>query len=200
MVSRNYQSLGAVGVKRPPATDAFAAPRPVIVQENATRFGASQAHCCRLSSLRARLIHPPDGNRAKHSMSKYHPLDVRHPANRDLRARNFLLDPPAQDQGTPSKPALRDVAPPKTNQATSSAPSAPAHPVNPWGQRGQAVDNARPTQRDPDDPATQRKRPSLLRWLIIGGVLAYAATRPGVGDVLAGLLDDLTDLFDARSR
>ncbi len=62
-------------------------------------------------------------------MSKYHPLDVRHPNNRDLERRNFLLDPPrnAASVQTPerdaaSRPGVRKTAP---QNATASA--------TPWG-------------------------------------------------------------------
>ena len=60
-------------------------------------------------------------------MSQYHPLDVRHPDNRDLLRRNFLLDPPAATPAAPersaaSRPGVRKVA---------AAPAA-ASPA-PWG-------------------------------------------------------------------
>lgn len=82
-------------------------------------------------------------------MSRYHPLDVRHPDNRDLLRRNFLLDAPA------SKPrrerASIDAAPAGTS--VGSAPVSESQPVaSPWGSRARSARASAPA------PSGQQKR------------------------------------------
>ncbi|WP_370207544.1 hypothetical protein [Pararhodobacter marinus] len=68
-------------------------------------------------------------------MSKYHPLDVRHPANREYRNRNFLLDAPSQTTQVHSRSRARaDAA--RATAETDPAPRSTrrsAKPVAPWG-------------------------------------------------------------------
>ena len=42
-------------------------------------------------------------------MREYHPLDVRHPSNRDLLRRNYLLEPPSPTAGA-DKVAINTAA------------------------------------------------------------------------------------------
>ena len=101
-------------------------------------------------------------------MRDYHPLDVRHPSNRDLLRRNYLLDPPSPTVGTAA------TAPARRAPAASGhreARPAPSQPVAPWGQRAQS---ARPATT----PAHQTQRKSggflwnafiVLLFLVIFG-------------------------------
>lgn len=79
-------------------------------------------------------------------MREYHPLDVRHPSNRDLMRRHYLLDPPAN---------LADPVPvvapaPRAASGHREAPTAP------WGRK--------PAQaREPATaPQTRRKSGGFL--------------------------------------
>ncbi|MCA2010088.1 hypothetical protein LCM17_01190 [Cereibacter sphaeroides] len=76
-------------------------------------------------------------------MSRYHPIDVRHPSNRAYRKRNFLLDPPARDletaltpvtqldgAGTKPRPA-RTVTARSVSSGTTSAPWGKSQPSTP---------------------------------------------------------------------
>ena len=73
-------------------------------------------------------------------MSKYHPLDVRHPANQQYQNRNFLLDPPSQTTQVHSRSRARADAARATAAASSGPHPAPsrqtATPVAPWGTPG----------------------------------------------------------------
>lgn len=64
-------------------------------------------------------------------MSKYHPLDVRHPRNRAAERRDYLLAPPAPRDAPPATAPARPSATPAAAPATSG----------PWGQRGAARDD-----------------------------------------------------------
>lgn len=124
-------------------------------------------------------------------MSKYHPLDVRHPANRDLRSRTFLLDPPSQEQG---KPARRVQRPSRTRQA---APASASTPVNPWGERGKAaLSSLRSRAETGRGPVTRRRRGGMLNLVILIAVGVYVFSRPDGGRLLAEMTHFVTDFFD----
>lgn len=111
-------------------------------------------------------------------MSKYHPLDVRHPSNRDLLRRHYLLDPPA-----PHGPGAGGQSVPARTVAQSAlSENRRRQPAAPWGRR-----EASPTTVAA--PATTR-RVGGFWWnaFIIGVFVVIFASQNGM---LAGLLDTL---------
>ena len=73
-------------------------------------------------------------------MSRYHPLDVRHPANRDLLNRNYLLDPPARRPRTASERPATGSAPrsrtPGARQVSAPWSSPPSSSSGTTARRG----------------------------------------------------------------
>ena len=113
-------------------------------------------------------------------MSKYHPLDVRHPDNRPYLSKNYLLDPPSMThnsrydavepaRGRATRLAEMVSAPlgrgQRSNAATSASPEA-AQPSAPWGS----------SQPRPATTATS-SRPSraagILRTVFFLGIFGF---------------------------
>lgn len=115
-------------------------------------------------------------------MREYHPLDVRHPANRDLLRRNFLLDPPRATSGdtAPSRAAPSNARPAVPGGASGNReappsraqiPSRPQAAAAPWG-RGRDVSSAA--------PVTQRRKGSgLSSFLLVGLFLVIFGAQNG---------------------
>lgn len=85
-------------------------------------------------------------------MREYHPLDVRHPSNRDLLRRNYLLEPPSPTAGA-DKVAPSRRAPAASGHREARQPSAP------WGRRQ--------TQAAPASPAgsaSQTRKKGSAWW------------------------------------
>ncbi|PVH30407.1 hypothetical protein [Pararhodobacter oceanensis] len=120
-------------------------------------------------------------------MSKYHPLDVRHPSNKHRQRNTYLLAPvdhaayelqPLQSQSEPA--ARRRVSSKRKRsetQADSTAQNTPA--ATPWGQSNEAaaVQTPAPASTGAAPPVIQKPRKSWLPTLIIFGVIAYAVLR-----------------------
>jgi len=117
-------------------------------------------------------------------MSKYHPLDVRHPANRALERRNFLLDPPRADLTKPPRPRAER----RPRAAATTTP--PAAPAAPWGRNRAAAST-------PASGASPTQAPTRFSFgfsrLILIGVALYLLNRSGA---LEGLLDTLSQWLD----
>lgn len=114
-------------------------------------------------------------------MRDYHPLDVRHPSNRDLLRRNYLLDPPSPTAGSAS------TAPSRRAPATSGhreARPAPSQPVAPWGRR---TDSRTPTPAP--TPQTSRKSGGFLWNTVI--VLLFVVIFGSQNGWFDSLLDSL---------
>lgn len=97
-------------------------------------------------------------------MREYHPLDVRHPSNRDLMRRNFLLDPPRAALATP-RPAASGH-----REAPASRPA--RTPAAPWGQRREAAAPAQPAP-------TRRGRSGLQGFWLVGLFLVIFGAQNG---------------------
>lgn len=112
-------------------------------------------------------------------MSKYHPLDVRHPDNRDRERNSYLLAPP--DDSTyalpgvqaPVQVASRRSADYRRNGSatTTTPPPAPQSTgsADPWGGSG--------TRAAPAPAATAPRRRSSLPKLLIFAVIAFVILR-----------------------
>ncbi len=70
-------------------------------------------------------------------MSRYHPLDVRHPSNLRYANPNYLLSGPIHAQSTPATTAP-SRAPAALHSRSDVATQAAARPVQPWGGRSTA--------------------------------------------------------------
>ena len=73
-------------------------------------------------------------------MSKYHPIDVRHPSNRAYLKRNFLLDPPRQDLAEAPRHQIRTETRAEAPRSTSGSSAQRTErraqgTVAPWGDR-----------------------------------------------------------------
>jgi len=113
-------------------------------------------------------------------MSKYHPLDVRHPSNRN-RERNSYLLAPADDstyelrslQTTEQAPSRRGDDFRKTDAASSDASTEPtdrpaepeAKPGNPWGGAAQVVATQGPL-------SAPKNRKWFPRFILLG-IITY---------------------------
>lgn len=129
-------------------------------------------------------------------MREYHPLDVRHPSNRDLLSRNYLLDPPSPDAGA-DKLARRDESRPGESRRSGSRPAAsrpvPAaighreapEPVAPWGRRERPDAAATPL------PQTRRQGGSF--WWNATIILVFLVIFASQNGMMAGFLDTLRD-------
>lgn len=147
-------------------------------------------------------------------MSRYHPLDVRHPDNRDLRRRNFLLDPPAGSGRT--RTARRRDSDQHPVSAETAAPEHPASgkdtntrsPFAPWGGRPPEPPTTAPVA--PQDTAqtwpvsaanARRGIPFRLLFIVaLIGIMASSELRdtlydlPLIGDAIAAVADWLRRL------
>lgn len=112
-------------------------------------------------------------------MSKYHPLDVRHPANRDLLSRNFLLDPPSASAGAEKAPA-RTTA--EAALRAASATGETRQPGAPWAR------SDRSTTPVGAAPATPRRGRFFWNAFIVIVFLVIFGSQNGM---LGGLLDNL---------
>ena len=109
-------------------------------------------------------------------MSKYHPLDVRHPDNRARERKSFLLDPPT-DSTYALKPLRELAAAPARRSQTSEgqdtdavtqqpAQATGATPVAPWGSSTDTTGSTSLPARA-RAPQASRQAPSRRggRWL-----------------------------------
>ncbi|MCB1408414.1 MAG: hypothetical protein H6899_08190 [Rhodobacter sp.] len=100
-------------------------------------------------------------------MSKYHPIDVRHPANRKYQHRNYLLDPPRRD-------APSSVTAPRAEKARAigrGATGRQSQPSGPWGLLQGAGGAGRAT------PGQSGNRGFGRVALIVGLFVIYAVVR-----------------------
>lgn len=116
----------------------------------------------------------PLGGAKGPGMSKYHPLDVRHPSNRRYLHKNYLLYPPAPietryAQGTPARRG-RSLQP---SAAPLAEPAAAA--TAPWGRAPVA--------------SVERGLGGLLRTLFVMGVVV--AVIAAQSDLFAPLIRQL---------
>lgn len=139
-------------------------------------------------------------------MSRYHPLDVRHPNNRDLERRNFLLQAPRGER-RPARKAESPSADPfkATSTVGASAPppaqtaASPARTVHaPWGSVRRAAQGA--ATRQAATPRTDRRKGSLGRWIILIGLGAWLLSDRGQDflrqfPLIDGLLDGVENLL-----
>lgn len=96
-------------------------------------------------------------------MSRYHPLDVRHPSNLRYAHPNYLLSGPIHAQSAPA-PTVASRAPAALQSRSEVATQAAARATQPWGRRSPAVGTATTTER----------RGGFLRtgfWLLLFGVI-----------------------------
>tara|TARA_R110002073_G_scaffold11397_29_gene52236 strand:- start:683 stop:1315 length:633 start_codon:yes stop_codon:yes gene_type:complete len=141
--------------------------------------------------------------RTETGMSKYHPLDVRHPDNRARERKSFLLDPPSES--TYALKPLRELvsAPSRRSRSTARQDTAPAEPQlgavspggndpaprAPWGNASGSSRDAAPAQNVSEPPTprlTRRQSPMQQprkrggRWLwtlIYMSIIAYFLLR-----------------------
>lgn len=113
-------------------------------------------------------------------MSKYHPLDVRHPANRDLLSRNYLLDPPAASAAPASASARASAS---DRSPAAAAQRAARQPAAPWGRRER-------TSAPPAATQTTGRRSGTFWWnaLLVSVFVVIFASQNGM---LVGVLDAL---------
>ena len=106
-------------------------------------------------------------------MSKYHPLDVRHPANRPYLSKNYLLDPPSMTHDTrydavgPARDTATrrpDVARPPARRR-AAAPASGAQPVAPWGST--------PTPAAAQGASGASRAAGILRTVFFLGVFGF---------------------------
>jgi hypothetical protein len=135
-------------------------------------------------------------------MSKYHPLDVRHPNNRARESKTYLLDPPSPVTQTRSRMPRRSTSatPEPTATATTGTLSRAARAVaqsgrfaTPWGQSQPG--SSRPASASSQTPA-RRSRFNLGRIIFFGVVLLVIARNGG----FEALGDMLSDLFGEAQR
>lgn len=114
-------------------------------------------------------------------MREYHPLDVRHPSNRDLLRRNYLLDPPSPTAGSATTAPSRRA--PAASGHREARPAA-AQPVAPWGRRAQSATPAATTPRQ-----TQRKSGGFLwnAFIVLVFVVIFGSQNGWFGSVLDSL-------------
>lgn len=115
-------------------------------------------------------------------MSKYHPLDVRHPSNRDLTRRDYLLDPAPVRSAAPT-PARATAA--RTEKAR---PAGIAQPAAPWSDSNTSRRAATQTAAS-NVPATRRVESGL------GALMGFLRSLIIIGIVLI-VLAQQTDLLD----
>lgn len=115
-------------------------------------------------------------------MREYHPLDVRHPSNRDLLSRNYLLDPPSPGAGADklARPAASRSAPAAGGNREVRQPAAP------WGRRERSDTPAAAA------PLTRRQGSSF--WWNVTIILVFVAIFASQNGMLAGFLDTLRDM------
>lgn len=124
-------------------------------------------------------------------MSKYHPLDVRHPSNRDRERNNYLLAPPDANSYALRGAAVRTQAPSRRSadyrSATGAAVGAPvtattvsvppAQAAAPWGSTDRNSPASGPT------PSTRSRSPSWVPRLVFFAIFAFVILRSfGVWD------------------
>lgn len=97
-------------------------------------------------------------------MSQYHPLDVRHPANRQRESKTYLLDPPSGQAQAARTPFRQSTATP-----SSSAPA--ATPAAPWGGEAPASQTSRRTVTPPPAPVSAPRRGFRWRNLILPAIV-----------------------------
>lgn len=114
-------------------------------------------------------------------MSKYHPLDVRHPANRDLERRNYLLEPIAQP--APAAPAEK---PARAARRTSPPPAqAPAQvAASPWGRPKPSRRGAQPAVTPAPEQAGSGFGGFLRSLFIVAVIVTLLATQTNLLDPL----------------
>jgi hypothetical protein len=112
-------------------------------------------------------------------MTKYHPLDVRHPDNRPYLSKNYLLDPPSMThntrynavepaRGRAARLAEMVSAPLDRGQRTSTAtPSSPAQATAPWGSTPSRAAPVGATSSGPSRAA------GILRTVFFLGVFGF---------------------------
>lgn len=112
-------------------------------------------------------------------MSKYHPLDVRHPANRDRERNNYLLAPPDASSYELRTVARATQAPSRRSadyrtgqRAETDAPAPPPAAIaDPWGGSGTT------TGSTGSPPVSKQRRGFGLGRLIVFGIIAYFILR-----------------------
>ncbi|MCB1407709.1 MAG: hypothetical protein KDK01_16020 [Rhodobacteraceae bacterium] len=121
-------------------------------------------------------------------MSKYHPLDVRHPANRDRERNNYLLDPPDASsyelrtvERAAQAPSRRsaDYRAGRSPQS-DTPPSAPTAIADPWGGSSTPAPAAQPRTATPPtsaSPVTQTRRRGGWGRLIVFAIIAFVILR-----------------------
>lgn len=125
-------------------------------------------------------------------MSKYHPLDVRHPANRNLERRNFLLDPPRADLTKPPRPRIERSSPGRTTTPP------PATPTTPWG-RARAAAGAATAGTRSALPTRATGQQSSGRWRLVFLLIVVLTMLYNAG-ALDAIGDTLTDLLGQAER
>jgi len=132
-------------------------------------------------------------------MSKYHPLDVRHPANRDRERNSYLLAPPDDStyalravEKNAQAPSRRSAdyrqSQPITETVVEAQTTASRAPASaPWGD---ASTTATPPAPAASPALPQRPKRSWLPRLVVFGVIAYVVLRNF--DVLDDLIRFLT--------
>ncbi|HPD93739.1 MAG: hypothetical protein H6900_08590 [Rhodobacter sp.] len=118
-------------------------------------------------------------------MSKYHPIDIRHPANRKYQHRNYLLDPPPR-AATPASGTTR-AAGARTGSAPASFSRKSGQPSGPWG----LLQGGGSTMQG---SVSQPRKSGLGRIaLIVGIFVIYAVLRaqPGLWDQITRQIQQL---------
>ncbi|GAB4261459.1 MAG: hypothetical protein Kow0013_06000 [Pararhodobacter sp.] len=127
-------------------------------------------------------------------MSKYHPLDVRHPANRARERKTYLLDAPApiersqarvKNRRTVTQPAQPVAQERQTLSQAARAVAQGGRFATPWGQK---QDRASPS---PAPSRTWRRSRFSLGKLVFFGIVILIIARNGGFDALGNLFGAL---------
>ncbi|MEZ5751125.1 MAG: hypothetical protein R3D60_03875 [Paracoccaceae bacterium] len=141
-------------------------------------------------------------------MSKYHPLDVRHPNNRDLLSRNYLLDPPRAAPTAPSRAAQSHASPsrsktapkPAARVAKTTTGSASSASANPWTSLRTAAGTVGSTLGGTGSTRdTAASKPNRMLRLIVFVVAAVMFLRVGGLSGIADWMNDLRASIPARN-
>lgn len=124
--------------------------------------------------------------RIGNTMSKYHPLDVRHPSNRDLTRRDYLLDPIPARSAAPQPARASGARTEKARPATAGV----QQPAAPWSSTTGRNRAAAPPATSPAPGTATRRAESAL-----GGLMGFLRSLIIFGIILI-VLAQQTDILD----